>query len=96
MWHKLFQCCDSHVRTVTVTVTLGDEWTVPCVNDLQEGQPYELHIRYRDLLSIQTLATINAGFCDYHLDHCPPSQQLLDVCSEVRGIEVTMCACLSC
>jgi hypothetical protein len=40
---------------------------------------------YRDLLSIETVATLNAGFCDYHLRHCSPSQQLYDVCKEVRG-----------
>lgn len=38
---------------------------------------------YRDLLSIETVATLNAAFCDHHLTHCPPSQQLLDVCSKV-------------
>lgn len=38
---------------------------------------------YRDLLSIETVSQLNAGFCDYHLRHCPPSQQMLDVCTEV-------------
>ncbi|GFR43751.1 hypothetical protein Agub_g4863 [Astrephomene gubernaculifera] len=38
---------------------------------------------YRDLLAIETLATLNAGFCDYHLSHCPPSEQLVSVCKEV-------------
>jgi hypothetical protein len=38
---------------------------------------------YRDLISVETVAMLNAAFCDYHLRHCPPSQQMLDVCSEV-------------
>jgi len=36
---------------------------------------------YRDLLSLETITTLNAAFCDFHLRHCPPSQQLLDVCT---------------
>ena len=39
---------------------------------------------YRDLIAIHTIAVINAGFCDYHMRHCAPSQELLDVCEEVR------------
>ncbi len=39
---------------------------------------------YRDLLAVETVATLNAAFCDYHLRHCPPSQQLLDTCTGVR------------
>lgn len=38
---------------------------------------------YRDLLAIETVASLNAGFCDYHTSHCPPSQQLVSVCREV-------------
>ncbi|GFH05540.1 ShKT domain-containing protein, partial [Haematococcus lacustris] len=41
---------------------------------------------YRDLLSIDTAATLNAAFCDYHLEHCSPSQQLYDVCSEALNL----------
>ncbi|EFJ40854.1 hypothetical protein VOLCADRAFT_121680 [Volvox carteri f. nagariensis] len=37
---------------------------------------------YRDLLAIETLATLNAAFCDYHISHCPPSEQLVTVCKE--------------
>eukprot|EP00195_Chlamydomonas_chlamydogama_P017790 CAMPEP_0202892052 /NCGR_PEP_ID=MMETSP1392-20130828/1901_1 /ASSEMBLY_ACC=CAM_ASM_000868 /TAXON_ID=225041 /ORGANISM="Chlamydomonas chlamydogama, Strain SAG 11-48b" /LENGTH=613 /DNA_ID=CAMNT_0049575927 /DNA_START=352 /DNA_END=2193 /DNA_ORIENTATION=- len=46
---------------------------------------------YRDLLSIETVAAMNAGLCDYHLRHCPPSQQLYDVCKEAFDLykEVT-------
>ena len=40
---------------------------------------------YRDLLVIETAATMNAGFCDYWVRHCPPSQQLLDECRKVGG-----------
>eukprot|EP00798_Chlamydomonas_sp_ICE-L_P028050 gene28050-31152_t len=45
---------------------------------------------YKDLLSIETVATINAGLCDFHLSNCPPSQQLYEWCNETwdRYIEV--------
>lgn len=38
---------------------------------------------FRDLLSVETVSTINAGLCHYHLAHCPPSQQMLDECTVV-------------
>jgi hypothetical protein len=38
---------------------------------------------FRDLISVQTMALINAAICDYHLRHCPPSEQLSDVCGKV-------------
>ena len=47
---------------------------------IQSGSP---RAHYRDLLAIETVATLNAGFCDYHIKHCPPSQQLLDLCKTV-------------
>eukprot|EP00955_Chlamydomonas_euryale_P017414 186094-Chlamydomonas_euryale.AAC.3 len=37
---------------------------------------------YRDVLSLETVATMNAGFCDFHVRNCPPSQQLLDECTK--------------
>lgn len=40
---------------------------------------------YKDLLAVETIATLNAAFCDYHVKHCPPSQQLLDECQTVRA-----------
>lgn len=56
---------------------------------------------YRDLLAIETVATLNAGFCDFHVRHCPPSEQLLTECkkasayyqevtAEVRRLEATL------
>lgn len=42
---------------------------------------------YRDLLSSQTASTLNAAFCDYHLKHCPPSDQLKSVCDKVFALE---------
>ncbi len=39
---------------------------------------------YRDLISIETVAMLNAAFCDYHIKHCPASEQLVTVCREVR------------
>ncbi|MEW5312642.1 MAG: hypothetical protein WDW38_004261 [Sanguina aurantia] len=41
---------------------------------------------YKDLICIETVATLNAGFCDYHLSHCPPSEQLVSVCREAVQI----------
>ncbi|KAG2453606.1 hypothetical protein HYH02_001824 [Chlamydomonas schloesseri] len=41
---------------------------------------------YKDLLAIETLATLNAAFCDYHISHCPPSEQLVSVCKEVFSL----------
>jgi hypothetical protein len=38
---------------------------------------------YRDVLSFETVATMNAGFCDLHVRRCPPSKQLLEVCTKV-------------
>lgn len=38
---------------------------------------------YKDLLAIETVSTLNAAFCNFHLKHCPPSQELLSVCSQV-------------
>lgn len=39
---------------------------------------------YRDLLAIETVATINAALCDFHVRHCPPHKQILDECTIVR------------
>ncbi|KAG1673278.1 hypothetical protein FOA52_002558 [Chlamydomonas sp. UWO 241] len=41
---------------------------------------------YRDVVAIETIATINAGFCDYHVRHCPPSRQLVDECKTAHLI----------
>ncbi len=41
---------------------------------------------YRDLLSVETVATLNAGFCDYHLKNCPPHKQILEECTKVRHL----------
>eukprot|EP00198_Chlamydomonas_reinhardtii_P007590 XP_001696927.1 predicted protein [Chlamydomonas reinhardtii] len=41
---------------------------------------------YKELLAIETLATLNAAFCDYHISHCPPSEQLVSVCKEVFSL----------
>ncbi|KAG1673277.1 hypothetical protein FOA52_002557 [Chlamydomonas sp. UWO 241] len=41
---------------------------------------------YKDLLAVETIATLNAGFCDYHVLHCPPSQQLYDECKMALDI----------
>lgn len=37
--------------------------------------------RYRDLLSIEVVHTLNAATCEYHLRNCPPSEQLVRLCT---------------
>ncbi|KAI8477380.1 MAG: hypothetical protein J3K34DRAFT_398046 [Monoraphidium minutum] len=37
--------------------------------------------RYRDLISIEVVHTLNAAVCQYHLRHCPLGAQLLSACS---------------
>ena len=39
---------------------------------------------YKDLVALETVATLNAGFCLFHLKRCPAHPQLLYVCREVR------------
>lgn len=41
---------------------------------------------YRDLLSVQTITTINAALCEHHLHNCPPSEELLTECDKVGGV----------
>jgi hypothetical protein len=40
--------------------------------------------RYRDLIAIETVHTLNAAFCDYHTTHCPASPQLSETCGRAR------------
>lgn len=40
--------------------------------------------RYRDLISIEVVHTLNAALCDHHLKHCPPSEQLNTTCKRVN------------
>ena len=37
----------------------------------------------RDLLSIEVPLTLNGAFCEHHLKHCPPSEELLRECNRV-------------
>lgn len=53
---------------------------------------------YRDLISIETVAMLNAAFCDYHIKHCPASEQLVTVCREVRtacGLVLLLCTAMT-
>eukprot|EP00798_Chlamydomonas_sp_ICE-L_P000919 gene919-5221_t len=45
---------------------------------------------YHNLLSIETIATLNAGFCSFHMDNCDETIQLYEACQETleRYIEV--------
>jgi hypothetical protein len=40
--------------------------------------------RLRDLVAIEPLVVLNAGFCERHMRHCPRSPQLLSECAKVR------------
>ncbi|KAL4421895.1 hypothetical protein ABPG77_003697 [Micractinium sp. CCAP 211/92] len=48
-------------------------------------QPLEQ--RYKELLSIQVIATVNAALCERHLAKCPPSRELTDQCGKVKQLE---------
>lgn len=43
--------------------------------------------RYKELLSIQVIATVNAALCERHLAKCPPSQELNEQCDQVKQLE---------
>ncbi|KAG1663022.1 hypothetical protein FOA52_016037 [Chlamydomonas sp. UWO 241] len=54
---------------------------VPAISELtKEGLSNAEY--YRDILSLEAVATMNAGFCDFHVRRCPPDQQLLDECNK--------------
>lgn len=36
--------------------------------------------RYRDLIAISVVHTLNAALCEFHTQHCPPSDQLRVEC----------------
>lgn len=38
--------------------------------------------RLRDLVAIEPIVVLNAGFCERHMRHCPPSQQLQTACAQ--------------
>lgn len=57
--------------------------------------------RYRDLIAISVVHTLNAALCEFHTTHCPPSEQLRVVCGRamdayrevkeaVRALDVEM------
>ncbi len=37
----------------------------------------------RDLLAIEPIVVLNAGFCERHMRHCPRGEQLLTECAKV-------------
>ncbi|KAF6262485.1 hypothetical protein COO60DRAFT_1675462 [Scenedesmus sp. NREL 46B-D3] len=41
--------------------------------------------RHRDLIAISVVHTLNAALCEFHMQHCPPSQQLRDVCDKAQA-----------
>lgn len=42
--------------------------------------------RYRDLVAVENIATLNAAFCDLHMRRCPPSEQLTSVCGAAQQL----------
>ena len=59
----------------------------PSVSDLKkEGKSDLGNAYYGALLSLETVATLNAAFCDYHLDHCLPTPQLYSECKRAFDI----------
>ena len=40
--------------------------------------------RFKDLLIIENMVTLNSAFCRRHILHCPPSTQLTTECSKVH------------
>jgi hypothetical protein len=41
--------------------------------------------RYRDLLAISVVHTLNAALCEFHTKNCPPSDQLREECGRVTS-----------
>ena len=73
-WLRVCTANDFNCTPVPLIIML--QWRLRGLQD-QPG------LYYRDLLSIETVATLNAGFCDYHVRHCPPSEQLYSECKKV-------------
>lgn len=42
--------------------------------------------RYRDLIAISVVHTLNAALCEFHIANCPPSEQLTRECDKVRAV----------
>jgi hypothetical protein len=42
--------------------------------------------RYRDLISISVVHTLNAALCEWHAARCPPSEQLRTECAKARAL----------
>eukprot|EP00878_Enallax_costatus_P023272 GHUV01024743.1.p1 GENE.GHUV01024743.1~~GHUV01024743.1.p1 ORF type:complete len:564 (+),score=175.47 GHUV01024743.1:251-1942(+) len=38
--------------------------------------------RYKDLIAVSVISTVNAALCDYHVRNCAPAAQLTKVCNE--------------
>lgn len=47
--------------------------------------------RLRDLVAIEPVVVLNAGFCERHMRHCPASQQLQTVCAQARRCMLPQC-----
>ena len=45
----------------------------------------------RDLLAVETIATINEALCLRHTQACPPSQELDSKCHEVSMPSIRFC-----
>ncbi len=45
---------------------------------------------FKDLLAVEPIITLNAAYCEHHLTHCPPSDQLTRDCNKVGCSYVCM------
>ena len=50
----------------------------------ETGYAVQPNERFRDLLIIENMVTLNSAFCHRHLGHCPPSAELGSECAQVR------------
>lgn len=90
-------CLDPDVPVLTVT---SHAVASPCVTPPPPPQLSKAE-RYRDLIAISVVHTLNAALCEFHTTHCPPSEQLRVVCGRamdayrevkeaVRALDVEM------
>ena len=58
---------------------VADHVTLPLCCAVQPNE------RFKDLLIIENVVTLNSAFCRRHLGYCPPSAQLASECAQVRS-----------
>lgn len=85
-WHYDFDVtsCPPYKSTLNNRRTAGMFPNPPRVSSLSNKDDFGNY--YKDVLSIETVATMNAGICEYHLQHCPVSEELTKACAEALSI----------